>query len=217
MLGHIAALRTGNAAAKVAAARALKELAGTEVKADETAEHAANRVAITEAGGIAPLVELVRSGSASAKEEAAGLSELYRKTHPDAFWTDFGDFTWFRMSELKAVRFIGGFARAGDVKPADYLAADVDPIMAFSKPVCGHMNDDHGSSTVAMIEHYVGLDQIEKADLVTHDIGNMVGYAFAAQFPQRVTRFVIMDAPLPGIGPWDEIVRSRALWPRRSG
>ena len=41
MLGHIAALRTGNAAAKVAAARALKELAGTEVKADETAEHAA--------------------------------------------------------------------------------------------------------------------------------------------------------------------------------
>ncbi|WP_163120644.1 alpha/beta fold hydrolase, partial [Acinetobacter pittii] len=54
--------------------------------------------------------------------------------------------------------------------------------------------------------------RIEKADLVTHDIGNMVGYAFAAQFPQRVTRFVIMDAPLPGIGPWDEIVRSRALW-----
>ena len=40
----------------------------------------------------------------------------------------------------------------------------------------------------------------------------MVGYAFAAQYPDRVTRFVIMDAPLPGVGPWDEIVRSRALW-----
>jgi pimeloyl-ACP methyl ester carboxylesterase len=40
----------------------------------------------------------------------------------------------------------------------------------------------------------------------------MVGYAFAAQYPERVTRFVIMDAPLPGIGPWDEIVRSHALW-----
>jgi pimeloyl-ACP methyl ester carboxylesterase len=40
----------------------------------------------------------------------------------------------------------------------------------------------------------------------------MVGYAFATQYPERVTRFVIMDAPLPGIGPWDEIVRSRALW-----
>ena len=40
----------------------------------------------------------------------------------------------------------------------------------------------------------------------------MVGYAFAAQFPARVTRWVIIDAPLPGIGPWDEIIRSPALW-----
>jgi pimeloyl-ACP methyl ester carboxylesterase len=58
------------------------------------------------------------------------------------------------------------------------------------------------------------LDQlkIDKADLVTHDIGNMVGYAFAAQFPQRVVRWVAMDAPLPGIGPWDEILRSPMLW-----
>jgi pimeloyl-ACP methyl ester carboxylesterase len=40
----------------------------------------------------------------------------------------------------------------------------------------------------------------------------MVGYALAAQFPARVTRWVIIDAPLPGIGPWDEIIRSPALW-----
>jgi pimeloyl-ACP methyl ester carboxylesterase len=54
--------------------------------------------------------------------------------------------------------------------------------------------------------------KIEKAALVTHDIGNMVGYALAAQFPVRVIRWVIIDAPLPGIGPWDEIIRSPALW-----
>jgi len=54
--------------------------------------------------------------------------------------------------------------------------------------------------------------KIEKAALVTHDIGNMVGYALAAQFPARVTRWVIIDAPLPGIGLWDEIIRSPALW-----
>jgi pimeloyl-ACP methyl ester carboxylesterase len=53
---------------------------------------------------------------------------------------------------------------------------------------------------------------IDKADFVTHDIGNMVGYAFAAQFPTRVTRWVVIDAPLPGIGPWDEIVRNPLLW-----
>ena len=40
----------------------------------------------------------------------------------------------------------------------------------------------------------------------------MVGYALAAQFPERVTSWVIIDAPLPGIGPWEEIIRSPALW-----
>jgi pimeloyl-ACP methyl ester carboxylesterase len=54
--------------------------------------------------------------------------------------------------------------------------------------------------------------KIGRADLVTHDIGNMVGYAFAAQDPSRVARFVLIDAPLPGVGPWDDIVRSHALW-----
>jgi len=54
--------------------------------------------------------------------------------------------------------------------------------------------------------------KIERAAFVTHDIGNMVGYAFAAQFPARVTRWVVIDAPLPGIGNWNEIIRSPALW-----
>jgi pimeloyl-ACP methyl ester carboxylesterase len=54
--------------------------------------------------------------------------------------------------------------------------------------------------------------KIDEADLVTHDIGNMVGYALAAQHPQRVTKWVVIDAPLPGIGPWDEIIKSPMLW-----
>ena len=45
----------------------------------------------------------------------------------------------------------------------------------------------------------------------------MVGYAFAAQYPARVTRFVIMDAPLPGIGPWEEILKNPLLWHFRFG
>jgi pimeloyl-ACP methyl ester carboxylesterase len=54
--------------------------------------------------------------------------------------------------------------------------------------------------------------KIEKTDLVTHDIGNMVGYALAAQYPARITRWVVMDAPLPGIGDWDTIIRDPHLW-----
>jgi pimeloyl-ACP methyl ester carboxylesterase len=40
----------------------------------------------------------------------------------------------------------------------------------------------------------------------------MVGYAFAAQYPDRVTRWVAMDAPLPGIGPWEQILLNPLLW-----
>ena len=59
--------------------------------------------------------------------------------------------------------------------------------------------------------------EIETAALVTHDIGNMVGYAFAAQYCDRVMRFVLIDAPLPGVGPWEEILKNPLLWHFRFG
>jgi pimeloyl-ACP methyl ester carboxylesterase len=59
--------------------------------------------------------------------------------------------------------------------------------------------------------------RIEQIDLVTHDIGNMVGFAFAAQHPERVKRLVLIDAPLPGVGPWEEILKHPLLWHFRFG
>jgi len=53
---------------------------------------------------------------------------------------------------------------------------------------------------------------VQKADLVTHDIGNMVGYALAAQYAVRVTRWVVMDAPLPGLGHWTDILLDHKTW-----
>ena len=45
----------------------------------------------------------------------------------------------------------------------------------------------------------------------------MVGFAFAAQHPDRVTRFVLIDAPVPGVGPWEEILKNPLLWHFRFG
>jgi pimeloyl-ACP methyl ester carboxylesterase len=59
--------------------------------------------------------------------------------------------------------------------------------------------------------------KVGKVDVVAHDIGNMVAYAFAAEEPERVTKLVLMDAPLPGVGPWDEILKSPLLWHFRFG
>ena len=59
--------------------------------------------------------------------------------------------------------------------------------------------------------------EIASADLVTHDIGNMVGFAFAAMHPQRLRRFVLIDAPVPGVGPWEEVLKNPLLWHFRFG
>jgi pimeloyl-ACP methyl ester carboxylesterase len=59
--------------------------------------------------------------------------------------------------------------------------------------------------------------KVGKVDVVAHDIGNMVAYAFAAEEPNRVTKLVLMDAPLPGVGPWDDILKSPLLWHFRFG
>jgi pimeloyl-ACP methyl ester carboxylesterase len=52
----------------------------------------------------------------------------------------------------------------------------------------------------------------EKAAIVGHDIGLMVAYAYAAQFPEAVSRVILMDAFLPGIGPWKDVWLMRDLW-----
>jgi pimeloyl-ACP methyl ester carboxylesterase len=59
--------------------------------------------------------------------------------------------------------------------------------------------------------------QVAKIDLVAHDIGNMVAFAFAAANPQQVKRLVLIDAPVPGVGPWEEILKNPLLWHFRFG
>lgn len=59
--------------------------------------------------------------------------------------------------------------------------------------------------------------KVARADVVAHDIGNMVAFSFAAQNPARVTRLVLIDAPVPGVGPWDEILKNPLLWHFRFG
>jgi pimeloyl-ACP methyl ester carboxylesterase len=48
--------------------------------------------------------------------------------------------------------------------------------------------------------------------VVGHDIGLMVAYAYAAQYPQDVERIVLMDAFLPGVGDWTKVWLLRDLW-----
>src|SRR5207249_3435525 len=53
---------------------------------------------------------------------------------------------------------------------------------------------------------------VEKARVVGHDIGLMVAYAYAAQFPSEVEKLVVMDAFLPGVPGWEAIYNSPNIW-----
>ena len=55
----------------------------------------------------------------------------------------------------------------------------------------------------------LGFDRVA---VVGHDIGLMVAYAYAAQFPAATERVVLMDAFLPGIGAWRDVWLLRDLW-----
>jgi pimeloyl-ACP methyl ester carboxylesterase len=52
----------------------------------------------------------------------------------------------------------------------------------------------------------------ERVRIVGHDIGLMVAYAYAAQYPSEVDRIVLMDAFLPGVGKWRDVWLMRDLW-----
>src|SRR5690349_10295276 len=116
-----------------------------------------------------------------------------------------------------AVILLHGYGETGDMwaplaaelaRDHTVVVPDLRGMGLSSRPEDGYDKKTQGHD----VAHVIDALQIDRADLVTHDIGNMVGYAFAAQYPGRVASFILMDAPLPGVGPWDEIVRSRALW-----
>src|SRR5712671_6510949 len=54
--------------------------------------------------------------------------------------------------------------------------------------------------------------KIEKARVVGHDIGLMVAYAYAAQFPSETEKLAVMDAFLPGVPGWEPIYNAPNVW-----
>jgi len=121
-----------------------------------------------------------------------------------------------------AVLLLHGYGETGDmwVPLADNLAHDRTVVVPdlrgmgrSAKPASGYDKKTQANDVAGILDAL----KIERAALVTHDIGNMVGYAFAAQYRPRVTRFVAIDAPLPGVGPWEEILKNPLLWHFRFG
>ena len=116
-----------------------------------------------------------------------------------------------------AVLLLHGFGDTGDMwQPlAERLVTDRTVIIPDLRGMGLSSHPETGYEKTAQARDLIRiLDalKVEKVQLVTHDIGNMVGYALAAQFPDRVSSWVVIDAPLPGLGTWDKQLLNPKVW-----
>jgi pimeloyl-ACP methyl ester carboxylesterase len=116
-----------------------------------------------------------------------------------------------------AVLLLHGFGDTGDMwEPlAEVLVKDHTVIIPDLRGMGLSSHPETGYEKVAQARDITGiLDQlkIQNVVLVTHDIGNMVGYALAVQYPNRITKWVVMDAPLPGLGTWYAQLTNPKVW-----
>ena len=88
------------------------------------------------------------------------------------------------------------------------IAPDLRGFGRSSKPPDGYTKAVMAQDVHALMD---SLGQ-HRARVVGHDIGLMVAYAYAAQYPQDVDRIVLMDAFLPGVGDWKDVWLLRDLW-----
>ena len=121
-----------------------------------------------------------------------------------------------------AVVLIHGYGETGDMwaplaaelaKDHKVIVPDLRGMGLSQRPAGGYDKKTQGEDIARLLDAL----QVGKVDVVGHDIGNMVAYAFAAQNRDRVGKLVLMDAPLPGVGPWEEILKNPLLWHFRFG
>jgi len=121
-----------------------------------------------------------------------------------------------------AVVLLHGYGETGDMwvpMAAEFarghtvVVPDLRGLGLSSKPAGGFDKKTQANDVAGVLDAL----HVDQADVVAHDIGNMVAFQFAARYPQRVHRLVLIDAPVPGVGPWEEILKNPLLWHFRFG
>ena len=150
------------------------------------------------------------------------MSDLARPAHAQAPQSRFADVHGLRLHYLTVgegdpVVLLHGYAQTSHMwrplmtelaRTHTVLAPDLRGIGQSSIPADGYTKAVMAQDIHALV-HSLGDPRIR---LVGHDIGLMVAYAYAAQYPSEVDRIVLMDAFLPGVGNWRDVWLLRDLW-----
>jgi pimeloyl-ACP methyl ester carboxylesterase len=93
-------------------------------------------------------------------------------------------------------------------KSCTVIAPDLRGAGKSDRPEAGYDKKTMAKDIQALV-HQLGFSEV---NIVGHDIGLMVAYAYAAQYPAEVSKVVLMDAFLPGVGDWKSVWLMRDLW-----
>ena len=116
-----------------------------------------------------------------------------------------------------AVVMLHGFGDTGDMwaplaaelaRQHTVIVPDLRGMGLSSHPADGYEKVTEAADIVAVLDSL----QVTRADVVAHDIGNMVAFALTTRRPERVRRLVLMDAPIPGVADWNELSRAPGVW-----
>jgi len=168
------------------------------------------RNCFTGTAGVALLVLACSSLSATAGKVPAGFTEHTADVNGVRLH-------YFIGGEGSPVVLLHGYAQTSHMwnpvmpllaKTHTVIVTDLRGAGDSSKPESGY---DKKNMAVDIHDLVKSLG-FNRASVVGHDIGLMVAYAYAAQFPQETDRLVLMDAFLPGIGDWKNVWLMRDLW-----
>jgi len=150
------------------------------------------------------------------------MSDLGRPAHAHPPQSRFADVPGVRLHYLivgegAPVVLLHGYAQTSHMwrplmtelaRTHTVIAPDLRGIGQSSIPADGYTKAVMAQDIHALVQS-LGVPRIR---LVGHDIGLMVAYAYAAQYPSEVDRIVLMDAFLPGVGNWRDVWLLRDLW-----
>jgi pimeloyl-ACP methyl ester carboxylesterase/uncharacterized RmlC-like cupin family protein len=153
---------------------------------------------------------------------SASTTTTGQAQQPMAIEDRFGDVNGIRLHYLAAgegdpVILLHGYAQTSQMwrpliaqlaKTHTVIAPDLRGFGRSSTPERGY-----DRKTMAQDIHALATSLgHRRVRIVGHDIGLMVAYAYAAQYPSEVDRVVLMDAFLPGVGDWQSVWLLRDLW-----
>ena len=155
---------------------------------------------------------IAASLSAAAQADAASKNIISRVADVDGV-----QFHYMTAGKGPAVVLIHGYAETSTMwKPLIPLLAQRFTVIAPDLPGIGDSSIPADGldmkSAATRVHALVRSLGVQQAEVVGHDIGLMVAYAYAAEFPSEVTKLVVMDAFLPGVAGWEDIYNNPGIW-----